>query len=676
MTTRHYDKYDELKRHFAVSFFCSLPLTYLVIGQFAKWPLPRLFADPQNTLFLALAQLGLILPIVIVNRDCFSKGLSALVRGTPDKNSLIATGATACLGFSLYAITGILYGFIFMNPEIISHYSASLYFESAAVLLTLISLEALLADRAEGQISGVIEQLQKLQPESARVFRNGIESRQPIEKLLPGDNIIINPGQQIPVDGVIIEGKTLIDASAITGVHIPAPKIPGDRVWSATVNLSSTFTLRAERVGPDTILSNLIQLVKKADALKKPIPPISDRVGRRFIPVIFLSALATAVVWLIDGATPEFIFANTIAVLVIACPVAMGLAIPIAILVGTSVGARNGIRIKNPRALHFAHTVDTVIIEKTGIITAGRPSVTDIISVSDLDHNELLTLAASLEKLSEHPLGAVITEEAEKSGLILSAVEDFQGVPGKGVTGTIRGHRYFGGSPAYLLENGISVDELEPNVARLAVMGKIPFCFGGEGKQLGLIAVADVIKPGSLEAIGALQSMGIEVIMMTGDNPRTAEGMRRATGIPRILAEMMPEAKADFIHKLQTEGRTVAMIGDGINDVAAIVSADIGIAMLRGTAISQDAADVILLRNDLREAVTVVRLGRKVINNIQENLVWAVVYNTLGIPLAAGLFYSRFGWKLTPLIATAVMLASSLSMILNALRLNFFRKGT
>ncbi len=660
----------------AVSFVFSIPLVYIAMGHMLAWPLPAFLHGKNNAFIFAFTQFLLVLPVLAANRVYFVKGFSALWRRAPNMDSLIAIGSAAATFWGVWIIYAMAVALSRGQPEQADELAMHLYFESAAMILSLITLGKFLEERAKKRTTDAISRLVNLRPDTATVRRNGRDESIPVSGIAIGDLVVIRPGQYIPVDGIIVEGGTTVDASALTGESLPAQKAVGDRVWSASVNLTGYCVFKAERVGDDTTLARIIRLVEEAASSKAPISKLADRISLWFVPAVIGIAVVSFIVWLILGYPVSFALPVAIAVLVISCPCALGLATPTAIMVGTGVGARNGILVKSAEALEIAHRVDTVVLDKTGTITAGKPRVTDIISVSDLDHNELLSLAAAIENPSEHPLAWAILKEAEQSGIKPAKTDFFQAHPGKGVEAIVNGKRYFAGGPQLLAENGIPVDPLLPEVARLSSDGKTPFCFGGEGRPLGVVAVADVIKQGSREAVAALEAAGIEVIMLTGDNRRTAEGIRKQVGIKRVYSELLPDGKAAVIRELKQEGRIVAMVGDGINDAPSLVAADVGIAIGAGTDIAIDSADIVLVNSDLRDAVTALKLGKSVIRNIRENLFWALIYNTLGIPVAAGVFYGFFGWTLNPMIAAAAMSFSSVSVVLNALRLNFFRKET
>jgi heavy metal translocating P-type ATPase len=671
---------DLIAARLILSISFSVPLMYIAMAHMLGLPLPEAFHARGSGLLQAFTQFLLILPIAFANRQYFTRGFTTLARGKPTMDSLIALGSLTAIVYGIYSIYLLLLqsataaGMAPMSALPTDAPVPALYFESAGTILTLVTLGKFLESRAKKQTTDAVRQLVNLRPDTAVVLKDGKETRVHLDEIAIGDIVVIRPGQHIPVDGVIVSGSSSIDESAITGESIPILKKEGDRVVSAGININGYFTFRAERIGEDTTLSRIIALVEEASSSKAPISNLADRISAYFVPAVIGIAIVTLVVWLAVGADAGFALSCAISVLVISCPCALGLATPTAIMVGTGKGAQNGILVRNAAALETAQAVDTVILDKTGTVTEGKPRVTDIVSKTDMDDNELLQLAASIEKPSEHALGQAITAEAEKSGLKLFDIDDFTAYPGQGISTTIAGIRYFAGGPGILAKNGIDVSELTPIVGKLAAEGKIPFSFGTKGRPLGIIAVADVIKSGSREAVAELQSMGIDVIMLTGDNKLTAEGMRKNAGIPIAVAGLMPEDKAETVKKLKAEGHVVAMVGDGINDAPALAAADVGIALGAGTDVAINSAGIVLVRNSLLDAVTAIKLGKAVIRNIRQNLFWALLYNTIGIPVAAGVFYAAFGWSLNPMFAAAAMSLSSLSVVLNALRLNFFRK--
>ncbi len=659
----------------SVSIACTAPLLYLAMGHMLGLPLPGFFHGPENALTFVLTQLFLALPVALVNRAYFVRGFKNLFRLSPNMDSLIAIGSAAALGYGVFALYAIGWGLGHGDAEMVRAYLSNLYFESAATILTLITVGKYLEDRAKGHTSDAISQLLDLSPDTATVLRDGTETVIPVERVAVGDTVVIRPGDGIPVDGTIIEGSSAVDMSAITGESVPVEKGPGDGVTSATINLTGFFTFRADRVGSDTTLARIVALVEEASASKAPISRLADRISGFFVPVVIAIALVTGAAWLLAGYGPSFALSLAISVLVISCPCALGLATPTAIMVGTGRGARNGVLAKTAEALETLHSIDTVALDKTGTITEGKPAVTDVVPFAGMDSAELLALAASLEAPSEHPLGRAIVDKARESGLVFGKVEKFRATAGKGIEAELGGVPYAVGGAAFLAERGIDASVAEGTVASLSALGKTTFCVAGGGKALGVIAVADGIKDGSREAVSALKAMGMEVIMLTGDNGKTAEAIRAEAGIDRAFSGLLPEGKAEAIAALRAEGKKVAMVGDGINDAPALATADLGVAIGAGTDIAIESADVILVRSDLRDAVTAFRLGRAVIRNVRQNLFWALIYNALGIPIAAGALYHAFGLTLNPMIAAAAMSFSSVSVVLNALRLNFFGKA-
>lgn len=666
---------DNMLMRLFVSTVFSVPLSYIAMAPMLGLPGGPILSESTHVFSFAFLQFLFILPVVYVNRAIFIRGFKSLARFAPNMDSLIAIGTAAALGYGVFAVFSIAQSLGPGNVDKAIKHAMNLYFESAAMILTLVTLGKYLESGAKRRTTDAILKLANLRPDRATILVDGAEKRVSVDSIVPGDIVVVRPGQNIPVDGVVIEGMTTVDVSAITGESVPVIKGRGDRVASASVNLNGFLRFRAERVGNDTTLSRIIRLVESASASKAPIAHLADRVSALFVPVVILTAICTVVVWMALGAGVDFALSCGIAVLVISCPCALGLATPTSIMVGAGVGARNGILVKTAAALEIAHAVDTVVLDKTGTVTAGKPIVTDIDSLCELDDNEFLAIAASIEMRSEHPLAFAIISEAKKSGIKTFPVEEFTPYPGQGVSATIRGKRYFAGGPVLLRENGIPTERLETLVSRYTPLGKTPFCFGSEGKPLGVISVSDVIKGGSREAIAAMKRMGLDVIMLTGDNARTAESIRIAAGVNSVYAELMPEEKVGVIRKLKARGKKVAMIGDGINDAPALVEADIGLAIGNGTDIAIDSADIVLARSDLRDAVTALRLGKAVIRNIRENMFFAFVYNMLCIPIAAGALFTVTGFTLSPIAAAAAMSLSSISVVLNALRLNLFRRN-
>ena len=663
------DQMKNMKHRLIISFAFMIPLMYVSMGSMMGLPLPGFLTGLENAVAFALTQFLLCLPIVYVNRKYFQVGFKTLLHGAPNMDTLIAIGSSASLIYGIFAIYRIGYGLGVQDLELVHRYHMDLYFESAAMILTLITLGKTLEARSKGKTGEALAKLMDLAPETAIVERDGIEIEIPSSQVVAGDIVIVKPGSRVPVDGFIIEGSSSLDESAITGESIPVEKNVGDTVVSATINKTGYFKFKATRVGDDTTLSQIIQLVEEASSSKAPIAKIADKIAGIFVPVVMTIAVIATIVWLLLGYSFEFAISIGIAVLVVSCPCALGLATPVAIMVGTGKGAENGILIKSGEALETAHSIDTVVMDKTGTITQGRPQVTDIISY--LPQEDLLQIAGALEKQSEHPLAEAILKQAE--GLDLPAVAEFEAISGRGVTGVIEGTRYYAGNQALMEEHQIDISSAEADLSRLADEGKTPLLFASEGRYLGIIAVSDIVKPTSREAIRQFKEMGINVVMLTGDNKRTAEAIRRQLDIPAVIAEVLPQDKEREIARLQAEGHRTAMIGDGINDAPALARADVGIAIGAGTDVAMESADIVLMKSDLMDAVTAVQLSKAVLRNIKQNLFWAFFYNSIGIPLAAGLFFIPFALKLSPMFGAAAMSLSSVCVVSNALRLKFFK---
>jgi heavy metal translocating P-type ATPase len=662
-----------MKIRLVVSCFFTLPLFYLAMGPMLGWPLPAAFTGRENILILAFTQFLLALPVALVNSKYYRNGFKSLFQGAPNMDSLIAVGSGAALVYGVYAIYRVGYGLGHLDRAVVEQYARDLYFDSAAMILTLITLGKFLEIRAKGKTSAAIAKLMNLLPPTALVIRAGQETEIPVASVLIGDIILVKPGWRIPVDGVIVAGSSAVDESPLTGESLPVTKQVGDRVVGATINKSGYFKFQTLQVGDDTALARIIRLVEEASSSKAPIAKLADQISRVFVPVVIMVALGAAVVWLLAGASFEFAFSIGLAVLVISCPCALGLATPTAIMVGTGKGAENGILIKSAQALEIAYHLDTVVLDKTGTITEGKPAVTEIIAAPPLPQGQLLRIAASLENSSEHPLAEAIVAAAKAQNIALDPVEDFLAVSGLGVTGMIHQKRFFAGNLKYIQEKKLAAGQFEAVASRLAEEGKTPLFFGDASKVLGLIAVADVVKPTSKAAIEELERLGMEVIMLTGDNRQTAAAIQKQLGLTAAIAEVLPEEKEAQIRALQSTGKKVAMIGDGVNDAPALARADVGIAIGAGTDVAIEAADIILAKNDLRDAVAAVRLSKAVVRNIKQNLFWALFYNSLGIPLAAGVFYPWLGWKLNPMFGAAAMSLSSVLVVSNALRLRRFR---
>lgn len=663
---------DAMKHRTIVSMVFMVLLMYVAMGHMVGLPVPSFLLGVENASTMALVQFLLALPVLYVNRQYYQTGFKTLWRRSPNMDSLIAIGSGAAVVYGVFAMFRIGWGLGHGDLDLVMRYSHDLYFESAAMILALITLGKFLEARSKGRTSDAIAKLIDLAPQVATVIRNNVEVEVPVADLVEGDVIVIKPGQSIPVDGVIIEGNSAVDESALTGESIPVAKNVGDKVISATINKSGTFRFKATRIGDDTTLAQIIRLVEEASSSKAPIAKLADKISGIFVPVVITIALAAFVVWMLLGYPFEFALTIGIAVLVISCPCALGLATPVAIMVGTGQGALHGILTKSAEALETAHSVNTVVLDKTGTITEGKPQVTDVIPGSTLSHKELLTIGASLEKSSEHPLADAIVARGLEDQVQLQQVSDFLAVPGKGVQGTIEDQVYLAGNLAFMRENEIDLGEFEHSADRLAEQGKTPMYFANTKEVLGIIAVADVVKPTSKQAIHDLAKLGIDVVMLTGDNKRTAEAIRRELDIKTVIAEVLPDDKEREVRTLQERGKIVAMVGDGVNDAPALARADVGVAIGAGTDVAIESADIVLMKNDLRDVATAIKLSKATLRNIKQNLFWAFFYNALGIPLAAGLLFPFFGWKLNPMYAAAAMSLSSIFVVSNALRLRRF----
>lgn len=640
--------------------------------------LTRLFHGNENALTFAFTQLLLTLPILYVNRKYYQTGFKTLFHLSPNMDSLIAIGSGAALVYGVFAIYRIGYGLGHGDQALVSRYASDLYFESAGMILALITVGKYMETRSKGKTSEAIQKLMDLSPKTAILLSEDGEEREvPTWQLAKDDLFIVKPGSLVPADGIVVEGTSSINEAAITGESIPVEKQPGDSVVSATMNKAGRLVCRAVKVGEDTTLSQIIRLVEEASSSKAPIAKLADQIAGIFVPAVMGIALVTFLVWLLAGGGFEAAMSSAIAVLVISCPCALGLATPVAIMVGTGVGAKNGILIKSGDALQTAQNIDTVVLDKTGTITEGKPRVTDVLTYDrELTPSRVLSYAAAIEKPSEHPLADAVVNEAAAKGVPIPGVREFQAVFGKGVMGSCEGKRCLAGNAAFLKENGIALTpEQEKAMEKLSGEGKTPLLFAAGKALSGIIAVADTVKDSSVTAIRELRDMNIQVVMLTGDNKRTAAAVQKKLGINRVAAEVLPKDKEKEIRRLRQEGRKVAMIGDGINDAPALAAADVGIAIGAGTDVAIDSADIILLKSRLTDAVTAIRLSRAVIRNIKENLFWAFFYNSIGIPLAAGVLYPAFGIRLNPMFGAAAMSLSSLFVVGNALRLRGFKAG-
>ena len=670
---------DAMKGRLAVSLAFLVPLFYIGMGHMLGWPLPAALGDHDHAMTLALAELLLLLPILYVNRSYFTGGFKSLIHGAPTMDALIAIGASASVAWSVYAM------FVMADQLAVGdvHTAAAtamdnLYFESAGTILSLVTVGKYLETRAKSKTGGAIEKLIDLAPKTACVVdEDGSESTVAAEAILPGQVIRVRPGESVPVDGVVLEGASSIDESALTGESIPVEKNPGDTVSAATINRTGTFTFRATRVGADTSLAKIIQLVEDANATKAPIARLADKVAGVFVPVVLAIAAVTFAAWMIFTGDVDEALTAAVAVVVISCPCALGLATPVAIMVGTGKGAEMGVLFKNAEALENLRGVGTVVLDKTGTITAGAPSVTDVLPATGPDgapvmtEKALMKLAAALEKGSEHPLAEAIMARADQMGIAARRVEDFQALPGRGVTAREGANQVAAGNDRLMADLGIEVDQaVRESFAR---EGKTPLFFAKNGRLVGTVAVADEVKPTSAQAIAALDRLGIKTVMLTGDNALTAQAIAKRVGVARVVADVLPADKERLVRELQDAGERVAMVGDGINDSPALARADVGLAIGAGADVAKEGADVVLMHSDLMDVPRAIELSRAVIRNIKQDLFWALFYNSLGIPLAAGVFFPILGWQLSPMFGAAAMSLSSLFVVGNALRLRGFR---
>lgn len=663
---------EEMRQRLIGSLLFAGLVFYQHMGRMWGWPLPSFILGQENELINALLQMLWCIPVLFIDRKYFIHGVRNLLSGAPNMDSLIAVGSGASFIYGLYSVFGMAYAFGHNRLDLLPGFADALYFEASAVILALVTVGKFMEARAKSHTSDAIQALMNLTPKTALVERHGLQGEIPVEEVVTGDVLIVKSGASVPVDGKIIEGSAALDESALTGESLPVDKTIGDKVIGGTINRSGYFKMEATAIGADTALAKIIALVDEATSSKAPIAKLADKVSGYFVPAVIGIAVLAAVVWLALGASWHFALTIAISVLVISCPCALGLATPTAIMVGTGRGAKSGILIKSATALETAHKIDTVILDKTGTITAGKPVVTDILPIK-ITENELLAFAAGLEKLSEHPLGEAIVAAAEAKQLVLPEAGNYKQIPGQGVTAELSGAECAAGNLKLLEALNVDVSSLMERYDKLAAQGKTPLYFVRAGELLGCIAVADTVKPTSREAIGKLQAMGLRVLMVTGDNQATAEAIRAQVGVDEAVAQVLPQDKEAVIRKLQQEGHIVAMVGDGINDAPALARADIGIAIGAGTDIAIEAADMVLIKSDLLDVAKAICLSRSVMTNIKENLFWAFIYNAVGIPFAAGVFYTAFGWLLNPLIAAAAMSCSSVSVVTNALRLRFIK---
>ncbi|MEE0266287.1 MAG: heavy metal translocating P-type ATPase [Acutalibacteraceae bacterium] len=664
------DEVKEGKRRLVASLIFLVPLFYITMGHMLGMPLPEFMHGTENALVYAFTQFLLTIPIVFINFRYFKNGFKNLFRLSPNMDSLIAIGSAAAIVYGIVAIYRIGWGLGHNDIELVKRYTMDLYFESAGTILTLITLGKLLESRAKRKTTDAITGLINLRPQTAVVIRNGNAEEIPIESVTEGDLVAVKAGSTIPVDGVIVNGNCTADESVITGESMPVEKSQGDNVIGATINISGYIEIKATKVGQNSTLSQIIALVEEASATKAPVAKIADKISGVFVPVVIAIAVVSAVVWLLLGAGVEFSLSTGIAVLVISCPCALGLATPTAIMTGTGRGAQMGVLIKSAEALESAGKINTVVLDKTGTITMGKPQVTDVIAVDSKD--KLIDIAVSIESLSEHPLAGAVVEYGKSAGYTAVAVNEFKNYGGMGVSAVVNGTKIFAGNKKLMQSKNIDISAYSSQIDSLASDGKTPLVFASNNGVIGIIAVADVIKESSKQAVKELESMNIDVVMLTGDNTATANAIAKQCGIKNVIAEVMPQDKEAAVRNLQSESRFVAMVGDGINDAPALARADIGVAIGAGTDIAIDSADVVLVKSNLTDIVRLIQLSKKTMLNIKENLFWALIYNSIGIPLAAGAFYSLLGWKLNPMYGAAAMCVSSVCVVLNALRLRRF----
>ena len=660
-----------LKRRLIASVGFLIVLMYFSMGHMMwGWPVPGFRKD--NHVMMGLLQMLLTITVMVINQKFFISGFKGLIHRAPNMDTLVALGSGASFVYSTYALFAMTDAQMHGDMDAVMSYMHDFYFESAAMILALITVGKMLEARSKGKTTDALKGLMKLAPKTAVVIRGEKEVQVSIEQVQKGDCFVVKPGENIPVDGEVIEGNSAVNESALTGESIPVDKAVGDKVSAATVNQSGYLKCRATRVGEDTTLSQIIQMVSDAAATKAPIAKIADRVSGVFVPMVITIAVLTIIVWLIAGQSIGFALSRGIAVLVISCPCALGLATPVAIMVGNGMGARNGIMFKTAVSLEETGKMQIVALDKTGTITSGEPKVTDIIPAAGVTEDTLLKCAYALENKSEHPLARAILENAKEENAGIEEVTGFQALPGNGLTAILDGHTLYGGNHTFI-SSKVSVDgDIQKKAEKLAEAGKTPLFFGNEDRLLGVIAVADVIKEDSPQAIKELQNMGIHVVMLTGDNERTAKAIGQQAGVDEVIAGVLPEGKEQVIRKLKEKGK-VAMVGDGINDAPALTRADMGIAIGAGTDVAIDAADVVLMKSRLSDVPAAIRMSRATLRNIHENLFWAFFYNIIGIPLAAGVWYPLFGWKLNPMFGAAAMSLSSFCVVSNALRLNLFK---
>lgn len=666
-------EYESIKKRLKLSLLFAVPLSYISMGHMMGWPLPEIFLGVENAMIFSLTLLLLVVPVVFINFKFFRIGFKTLFEGAPNMDSLIAIGSSASLVYGVYALYKIAYGFGHGDLALVHKFSMDLYFESAGMILTLITFGKFLEARAKGRTSDAVNRLMNLAPKTAVRERGGVETEIPAEEVEKGDILVVRSGMSIPVDGVVVEGHAAVDESAITGESIPVEKEPGVKVTGATVVKSGFLKMRADKVGEETTLAQIVRLVDDATGSKPPIAKMADKVSGVFVPVVIAIAVITGAVWLMLGESFEFALSNAIAVLVISCPCALGLATPTAVMVGTGRGAAGGVLIKSAEALETVHKIDTVVLDKTGTITEGNPGVTDVLYSSAVGEERFLQLVASLEKYSEHPLAEAIVSYAAAKNIQLLPVAGFTQEAGRGIKGEVEGRLCLGGNRKMLTDIDLDDDDIKALEEQLASAGKTPLFFVYGGSLIGIIALADTVKSTSRAAVAELKRMGLEVVMLTGDNAKTAQAIQKEVGADRIVAEVLPQDKETEIRRLQEQGKKVAMVGDGINDAPALARADVGIAIGAGTDIAIESADLVLMKSDLLDVAGAVQLGHAVIRNIKQNLFWALFYNAICIPVAAGVFYPLLGIKLSPMLGALAMSFSSVFVVTNALRLRFFK---
>lgn len=667
------DELSEMKQRLIISFCFLVPLMYISMGHMMGLPLPSFLTGNENAIAFGMTQFLLTLPIMYVNRKFYLIGFKALFNRSPNMDTLVAVGSISAVIYGIFAIYRMGYGLGTLDYALVEQYHMDLYFESAGTILTLITVGKYLETRSKAKTSDAINKLIDLAPKTAQVLRSGVEVEIPVEEIVLGDVICIRAGGKIPVDGRITKGSCTVDESALTGESLPVSKTIDDILMSGTVSKAGYIEFVATKIGADTTLSQIIALVEEASSSKAPIAKLADKIASIFVPTVMTISVLTFIAWTLLGYSFELSLSMAISVLVISCPCALGLATPTAIMVGTGKGAENGILIKSAESLETLHKVETVVMDKTGTITKGKPEVTDFILINESEKQVLLGHMASLEKLSEHPLAEAIINYCEENKAKYTNVSEYETISGQGVSGLIENDKYLIGNEKLLSENSVSIETLKDVAEKLAKSAKTPLFVAKNGKLVAIVAVADVVKETSAKAVAELQAMDIEVVMLTGDNIKTAEALRAEVGIKRVVAEVLPADKEREIRKIQDAGKVVAMVGDGINDAPSLVRADVGIAIGAGTDIALESADIVLMHSDLLDVVTAIKLSKSVIKNIKENLFWAFFYNTIGIPLAAGLFYIPFGLKLNPMFAAACMSLSSVFVVTNALRLRFFK---